>query len=165
MKLTDYLAIYGAALSTLVFIWNASRSSPKVRVRLTFALETVNGLTRSGLGISVQNPSSSVAHISNVSFVYPLRRVALYERIKHLLFYRRLPIWIGWCHSSLANFELEDGCPTSIEPAKSHWIFVPGDVVERVFADALERKVVVEVQDALWRNKHSKAFAYPTKQK
>ncbi|WP_143559609.1 hypothetical protein [Sphingomonas dokdonensis] len=163
MKLTDYLAIYGAALSTLVFIWNATRSTPKIKVRLTFAVETIEGVAKAGLGISVQNPSSSAAHITNVSFVYPWRRVTWRDRISHLVRFKSLPVRIGWCHSSLSNFDLEDGCPVTIEPAQSHWIFVPSETVEKLFSDALKRKVVVQVQDALWRNKYSKAYNYPAK--
>lgn len=163
MKLTDYLAIYGAVLSTMVFLWNARQASPRVKVRLTFAVETVEGKTTGGLGISIQNPSASAAHITNVSFVYPWRRTTLWERIKHMVRYRRLPIRIGWCHSSLSNFGLEDRCPVTIEPAKSHWIFVPDDKVEELLAQARQRMIVVQMQDELWRNKYSTAFAYSAK--
>lgn len=163
LKLTDYLAVYGAALSTLVFVWNARKSTPQIRVRIAYAVDTVDGETKGGIGISIQNPSTSTAHITGVSFVYPWRRGALRDRFIHLVKYKRLPVRIGWCHTALSNFDLSDECPASIEPAKSHWIFVPKEVVEKLLSDAYERRFVVQVQDALWRNKYSKPFSYPTK--
>jgi hypothetical protein len=132
-------------------------------VRVAYAVETVDGETKGGIGISIQNPSASTAHVTGVSFVYPWRRRSLWDRLGHLVKYKRLPLRIGWCHTGLSNFDLNDGCPSSIEPAKSHWIFVPKEVVEQLLSDAYERRFVVQVQDALWRNKYSKPFAYPAK--
>lgn len=34
MELTEFLAIYAAGLSTLVFFWNVLSARPKVKVRL-----------------------------------------------------------------------------------------------------------------------------------
>jgi len=165
LKLTDYLAIYGAALSTAVFIWNTSRARPKIKVRIAFAVDTIDGVTDHGIGVSVQNPSAHTAHITSVSFVYPWRRTTVRERFEHLVRFKRLPFRIGWCHSVLSNYSVDDRCPTSIEPGKSHWIFVPDAVLQQLLDDAIKRTFVVQVQDALWRNKTSKPFAYDVPKK
>lgn len=161
LKLTDYLAVYGAALSTLVFVWNARRASPQVRVRVVYTHGmVVDGELKNGVGIFIQNPSASTAHVTAVSFVYPLMNASLFQRIGHLVKYRRSPRRMGWCHSSLQNFGLNVGLPTSIEPAKSHLIFVPGEVIEKLLLNSERRRFIIQVQDALWRNKYSKPFHY-----
>jgi hypothetical protein len=169
LGLTDYLAIYGAGLSTGVAVWNVLRTRSKIRVLLTFALigseESSDGQPHGGIGISVQNPSANMAHVSNVSFLYRYRVVTIREALTHLIKYKRLPFNLGWCHSSLSNYGLKDGCPISIESGKSHWIFVPEEVLEKLFDDAVSRCIKVVVQDALWRNKHSRAFEYPVPSK
>lgn len=161
MKLTDYLAIYGALLSSTVFIWNAAKARPKVRVRLAFAVETKDGKTESGLGVSVQNPSAHTVHITGASFLYPYSEPTFTRRLEHIFRYKRVPWDLGWCHSSFGLNGIEDGCPISIEPGASHYVMVPQDKLERVLADAKRRVLKVSVQDALWRNKKSQAFAWP----
>lgn len=39
LKLTEYLAIYAAALSTFVFLWNVLQSKAKVKVDLVYGIE------------------------------------------------------------------------------------------------------------------------------
>ena len=39
LKFTDYLAIYAAILSTLVFLWNVLQSRPRIKVDLTLGIE------------------------------------------------------------------------------------------------------------------------------
>lgn len=160
MGLTDYLAIYGAALSTAVAVWNYFRSRSRVRVILIEGLSTIDGNVEYGLYISIQNPSSQAAHISSVSLLYPFRPVTVRDCWTHILEFRRLPFRIGWCHTSLSNYGVEDGCPVSIEPGKSHQIFVKAETVERVLQDAQSRHLKAVSQDALWRDKYSKAFEW-----
>jgi hypothetical protein len=161
LGLIDYLAIYGAALSTAVAVWNYLRSLSKVRVVLIFAIETVDDEMQQGVGISIQNPSSQTAHITNVSFLYATGSATLRERISHVIEFKRLPSTLGWCHSSLSLHGVDDRCPVSIEPGRSHWIFVRDEVLEEVLKNARSRHLRAVVQDALWRNKYSKTFEYP----
>lgn len=161
MKLTDYLAIYGALLSTMVFFWNAVRATPKVRVRLAFAVETKDGKTQSGLGVSIQNPSAHTVHITGASFLHPYSKPTLKRRFEYIFRFRRVPWNLGWCHSSFSFNGVEDGCPLSIEPGASHYIMVPREKVDHVLRDARRRVLKVSVQDALWRNKTSSAFDFP----
>lgn len=162
MRLTDLLAIYGASLSTATAAWNYFRTRPQIRVLLIFALETVEGESQTGIGISVQNISSQPVHIANVSFLYPYRRSTFRDKLEHIIRFKRIPRNDGWCHSSLSLNGIEDGCPVSIEPSKSHWIFVRNEVLDGLLEGAQSRRVKAVVQDALWRNRYSKAFEYPT---
>ena len=163
MQSTDYLAIYGALLSTGVFLWTVSRARSRIKVCPTFAIET-KPKTKSGLGISIQNPSAHTAHITNVSILYPYRKVSIKERLQHLWRYKSFPINLGWCNSSLSLHNVEDGCPTSIEPGKAHWIVIDDEVVQKIIKDATKDQLKIVVQDALWRNKYSPKFNYVRKQ-
>lgn len=165
MRLTDFLAIYAASLSTTIALWNYFRSRPQLRVRLIFALGTIEGESQSGLGISIQNVSAQTVHITTVSLLYPYRRSTVSDKINHLIHFRRIPRNDGWCHSNLSLNGITDGCPTSIEPGKSHWIFVRHEVLDRLLEDAESRRLKAVVQDALWRNRYSKAFEYSTQEK
>lgn len=158
MKLTDYLAIYGALLSTATATWTTIRSLPKIRIKLVFAIESLEGKAHTGIGISIQNPSTHIAHITNVSILYPFERARIRDRVKQLFIYKRIPYNHGWCHGALSTFDIDDGCPVSIDPGKSHWVFLPYSAIEKVLTDALSPQIKIVVQDALWRNKYSKAF-------
>ncbi len=165
MRLTDFLAIYAASLSTTIALWNYLRSRPQLRVRLIFALETIEAEMQSGVGISIQNVSAQTVHITDVSLLYPYRKSTISGKLKYLISFKRIPYSDGWCHSSLSLHGINDGCPTSIEPGKSHWVFVRYEVLDRLLEDAESRRLKAVVQDALWRNRYSKAFEYPTQDK
>ena len=91
LKFTDYLAIYGALLSTLVFFWNVKRAIPRVNVKLIFGLEKVHDEYEAGVFIFVQNPSSSAVHLSNISILYPYRKSGIVARLSHIAKFRRFP--------------------------------------------------------------------------
>ena len=58
MKITDYLAIYAALLSTFVFFWNVVQSRPRIKVDLIFGVEGSGEPLRSGIYVFVRNPTS-----------------------------------------------------------------------------------------------------------
>ena len=165
MRLTDLLAIYGASLSTATAVWNYFRAQPQVRVLLVFALETIEGESQHGVHISIQNPSDKTVHITNVSLLYPLESPSFLDRLKHLAQFKRISRSQEWCHSSFSNFGIEDKCPVSIEAGKSHGIFVRNEALDKLLEGTQSRRVKVVVQDALWRNRYSKAFNYSTQEK
>ena len=136
MKITDYLAIYAAVLSTLVFAWNVAQSRPRFRVDLVHSLETLNGKTEDGVYIIVRNVSNHDIHLANVNFLYPSRKSSLRERISHAWKFQRLPRRIGWVHSSLSFHAISNGCPTSIEARKSHRVFLPKNAIQEMIAEA-----------------------------
>jgi hypothetical protein len=152
------LAIYGAFLSSAVFIWTVQKSRAQLKIKLVLAVETKKGKTELGLGVSVQNPSARAVHLSNLSFLYPYRNATVGERLRHLYRFRSLPRTVGWVFSNFSLRDVEDGCPVTIEPGKSHYVFVPNKVLTDLLSDAVEPAVKVVAQDALWRNKYSAKF-------
>ncbi len=85
----------------------------------------------------------------------------MWERLTQMMRYKISPFGVGWAHSSLSLHQVDDGCPTSIEPGKSHWIFVSEEDLQKALSDATAPHFRVVVQDALWRNKYSEKFVYP----
>ena len=158
MKSTDYLAIYAAILSTLVFFWNVLQSLPRVRVDLIFGIEGTGEALKSGAYIFVRNLSSHDVHLSNISILYPYRTPSLTERFAHLWRYKRFPRRLGWVHSSLSNYSLESGCPACLVARKSHKVFIPQPVLEAMLVEANDRAIIACVQDQLWNSVYSGKF-------
>ena len=125
MKVTEYLAIYEALLSTFVFFWNIRRATPRIKVDVVFGIDEINGEHTPGAYIPIKNPSAHTVHLAHISILYPYREVTKYELLKHTIKYKRLPLYVGWVHSSLSNFDVKDGCPLELEPGKSHGILFP----------------------------------------
>lgn len=158
MRLTDYLAIYAAGLSTLVFLWNTSTARSRVRLQIVPGASSQNDEVQIGLHISVQNVSAHTVHISSLSILYPYRQVGVIDYLSHLVKYRRIASNIGWVHTRPDYYDVEDGFPVSIEARKSHDIFIPEGALEKLLDDAIRREIRAGIQDALWRNKYSKTF-------
>jgi hypothetical protein len=55
---------------------------------------------------------------------------------------------------------VNDGCPVSLEPGKSHEINVLDTELREILRDAIEPYVKFRVYDALWRSKYSARFRY-----
>lgn len=161
MKVTEILAIYAALLSTIVFVWNIIRTIPRVKIEVIFGTDKIKGEYVSGAYISIKNPSPHTVHLSNVDILYPYKKNKLIDLVMHTLKYRRLPLSVGWVHSNLSNYEIDDGCPLALEPGKSHGILVPESTLEKIFEDSERKEIKAVVQDQLWRNKYSRKFEYP----
>lgn len=158
LKITDYLAIYAAGLSTVVFIWNVLRSKPKFKVRLCVGMEGREGKALMGIYISILNSSAYTIHLSNVSILYRYKKPSVLQFVSHLIRFRRISRSIGWVHSSLSNYDVKDGCPVSIEAGKAHNIFIPQNVLEKVLESAISREIRAVAQDQLWQNTYSKTL-------
>jgi len=158
LKITDYLAIYAAILSTLVFAWNALQSRPRLRVDLIFGIEGSGDAMKSGVYIFVRNLSSHDVHLSNISILYPYRTASLKERFAHVWRFRRLPRRLGWVHSSLSNHSVGSGCPVCLEARKSHQVFISEPTLETMLAEANGQAIMACVQDQLWNNVYSGQF-------
>ena len=161
MKVTDFLAIYAAGLSTIVFVWNYVRATPRIKVEVISGSDEIDGEFVFGAYISVKNPSSQTVHLSNISILYPYKQSNLTDILKHIIKYQRIPKSEGWVSSSLSNYKIDDGCPISLEPGKAHSILVPERILEQIFEDSYSRKIKAVVQDQLWRNKYSNKFSLP----
>jgi len=95
LKITDYLAVYAAILSSVVFIWNVLQSRPRFKVDLLFGIETVQGGTTSGVSIVVRNTSSHDIHLAAIGLLYPYIRAGAKEKLLHLWRYKRWPRRVG----------------------------------------------------------------------
>lgn len=158
MKMTDYLAIYAAVLSTVVFLWNIAQSRPRIKVDLVFSMDDASGKLETGASLIVRNHSSHDVHLANIGILYPFRNATFQERLKHLWRYRRWPGRVGWSHSSLSNYAIESGCPICLEARKSHRIFIPDAKINEMLSDAVERSLRATVQDQLWNDFYSRKF-------
>lgn len=164
-SLTEILAVYAAILSTAVFFWNVFQSRGKVRVKVVFGIDKVDGEYVSGLNVTVQNPSSKPVRIAGISLLYPYRHIGIRDWFAHIYKYRRIPRHLGWCYSSLENFNVDDKCPVSIEPGDSHHVLIPHADLDRGLKGAISHRVIATVQDALWRNTSSKIFVLSERRK
>ena len=158
MKITEFLAIYAAVLSTAVFIWKITTSRAKFAVTLTDGANKSGEGFESGVFLSIQNPSPHTVHVNSVSLVYPYRKITLLEKIAHVFRYRRLDRYIGWVHHGLVFAGIETGLPVSIEPRQSHSIFIPENVIWNILNENGATVFAAVAQDALWRDKYSGVF-------
>lgn len=161
MDITKYLAIYAALLSTVVFLWNVSHARPKFKVKLTLGMDKIDDKYVSGVYISIQNPSAHTVHVAAADILYRYRSISLIDWIKHAWEFKRIMRRVGWVHYPLSLHGVETGLPVSIEAGKSHMIFISDETLEDVLEDALDRRIIASVQDALWRNQNSSKFDFP----
>jgi hypothetical protein len=89
-----------------------------------------------------------------MSILCPCKKEKLIDLIAFIFRYRCFPWHNGWAYSSLSF----DAFPLSIEPGKSHDIFVSEEVLEKILRDSDRREIKAAVQDQLWRNKYSRKF-------
>lgn len=156
MKATEWLAIYAATLSTIVFGWNVFQSRPRLKVMIVFGIEELVV----GAHISVQNRSPHTIHLSSISILYRDRKPTWKEWLSHAWEFKRLPRRLGWVHSSLSNYKIADGCPVALEARNSHHVLVPEDTLEGIFERTAERKIMAVVQDKIWNSVYSNVFEY-----
>lgn len=158
MKITDYLAIYAASLSTLVFVWNFIQSRPRVKVNFTFAVEVTDNGIAHGVNIFVRNVSSYELHLTSIDLLYSYMTPTLMDRLSHAWRFKTLPRRIGWVHASLSTFAVDSGCPMSLGPRKSHRVFIPQSSVDQVLSEASGPAIIACVHDQLWNRVYSRKF-------
>jgi hypothetical protein len=154
LKATDYVAIYAAVLSTLVFVWNIRNSWPRVIVELIWGIQE----REPGVYIYIKNPSKQAVNIHAVWFLVPFRRVTITDRLKHVWRFRRLPRYMDWVHTDLSFCDITTGLPTSIAPRTSHHIFIQEEKIREILKRNGSTRFAAGVQDALSRNKYSAPF-------
>ena len=160
MKVTEFLAIYGASLSTVIFVWNVNRARPRIKVEIVYGSREVEDEEMSGIYVSVKNPSPHIVHLSGISLLYPYKKNKLIELIAYIFKYRRIPVTAGWVPVNLSNYVLIDDFPLALEPGRSHNVFVPDETLEEILEGCSRRQIKAVVQDQLWRNKYSQKFDY-----
>jgi hypothetical protein len=152
------MAIYGAILSSFVFLWNVLKSRRKVKVKLIYGIEGEEDDIQSGVYVFIQNPSAQIVHISGMSILHPWRKTNIFKVILESIKNKRWFSTYGWVHSSLSLYKVDDGCPISIEPGHSHKILIPNHVLEQILEGATSREIMASVQDQLWNETCSKSF-------
>lgn len=154
MKWTELFAAYGAALSTVTFMWTVARSRPRVKVDLLYGVQR----DVSGVHVSVRNRSAHPVRLVAISFMYQWKKQSVRDRLIASLRYRRLSRWQGWVHWGLHLRDIDDGCPVTVAPHDAFHLIVPDDLVEELIAKSACGAIVAVVQDALWNNSYSDRY-------
>jgi len=165
LRFTDYLAIYAAILSTSVFLWNILQSRPRVAIDLVPGLDDSAAKLRTGVYVIIRNVSSHDVHLAAIDVLYRYTDVQFRDRIAHLRRFRRLPLRLGWVHTSLSNLSIESGCPLRLEARKSHQVFLTDETLEQLLADATDRRLMAHVQDQLWNDVYSRPLTVPMRKR
>ncbi|WP_159068635.1 hypothetical protein [Neisseria wadsworthii] len=153
MKITEWLAIYGAVLSSIIFIWNIIQSRPRIEVEVVFGM--------GGVYIFVRNLSAHVVNLAAISIMHRYNKdITLKDKVLHFIKYRRWPVRLGWVSSSLSIYKLSDGCPLSLAARDSHKVFVPNNILLDIFEKSDSKEIIAVVQDKVWNNVYSKIFKY-----
>lgn len=158
MKTTDYLAIYAAVLSTIVFVWNILQSRPRFRLDLVIGMETQNGELQGGVYIIVRNLSNHDVHLASIGYCYQYMKPCLREYISHAWRFKQIPRRLGWVHSDLSNHAISTGCPITIGARKSHSVFLPESVIRTMLNGTFAPLLIARAQDELWNNVYTKPF-------
>lgn len=133
-------------------------------IELLFGLEEIDGESVGGIFIIVRNPSAQTVHLARVNPLIPSEsgQPNLLAKLQHIVKYRRLPSSLGWVHTSFSYFDIDDGCPLSLESGRAHRIFVSEAKIKEILKDSERKELRAVVQDELWRDKYTKTFSAET---
>lgn len=151
-KLTDFFAIYGAILSTFIFIWSAIRMKAKIKIKIVAGSGEFNGKEDIGVVISVQNHSSKLVHLSNIMLLYPYQKKGL--KVFNTILFKHY----NWVYVNLSKYKIKNELPLSLDPGKSYNLFVPEMILNQILNDSFNKEIKAVVQNQLWKNQYSKKF-------
>jgi hypothetical protein len=164
MTLTAGLAIYGAVLSTLVFVWNVLRAGGRLRVSLIFGIETpADSGVVSGLYITIANHSGAPVYVTYAGILWPHRKVTVWHRLAHLARYHNGWRTVGWVHSDTPK-GVDTALPTIVEPGQAHKVFLPHEAFATGLGGWRCDRLRAYAQDALGRNFYSRTYAMTPQQ-
>lgn len=152
----DWIAIYGAVLSTLVAFreyWT-SRNKFKVTMNVGMDRDRHDGLCAV---IRVMNHGNHPLMLFHVGLVWPYRQVTLIDRLSHFIRFRRLPLRIGWVHGPLPDSDEGYAFPCRIEPKESEDFWLPYEAINEG-SDDYRNILMAFAQDALGRDSYSAPF-------
>ncbi len=155
----DFLAIYAAILSTLVFLWNVRKSRSKFKVIVVHGNSEIDEKIKFGVYVSVQNTSHNVVFINAASVLYPYRRSTFWSKLWHLVRFRNSPISVGWIHTSPSYENIETGLPIVIQPGDSHGFLLPAAALNELTKDRSRSEIRLAIQNAHGQNTYSKKFS------
>jgi len=154
MKLTEFLGVYGAVVSSLTLLWNVSRTRPSVKVNLIYGVEA----ERSGVYVFVRNKSAHPVRISAITILYRSGNRSIWEAAWDALRYRNVSRYQGWVHWAPSASYLDTGCPVTLAPSDAHKFLIPDEVAEGVLAASGQEGIVAAAQDALWNVYYSNRY-------
>lgn len=154
MTATDWIAAYAALVSTIVFLWQLKQSRPQLKVLVVLGIEE----DEVGAWISIHNLSSHELNLKGLAILYPWASVSFKRRLMGLLATRRWATRPGWVTKPLSVYEF--AIPESVGPYNSRDLFIPEDRLRTMIQDASEPKMVVKVQDAVWKDHYSNEFHF-----
>lgn len=162
LKTTEWLALYGAVLSTINVAWAISKSKPKISIEIAYSLEKVPNSEdySSGVTIALQNRSANTIHLTSISLVYPYRNEKISTIIGNVLRYRRIDHTWGWVHTHFPFEGIQTGLPCSLDPGTAILIFLPDESLTTMYKDAIRKAFKVQVQNQLWDSYYSKEFKH-----
>jgi hypothetical protein len=127
MTLTGILAAYGAILSTVVFLWNASRGVAAIEVGVCFGLWTSHDRARNAGGyvvVSLLNKRSVPVQARSLGMLIPHRPVTMREKVLNTIRYRKP--WRQTCWLNTWGIDKFAGeLPVVIQPFQSIDIWIP----------------------------------------
>ena len=152
----NWVAVYGAALSTIIFARDWLKSKNRLRVTVAHGVdsERYHGVCAV---IRVSNHGYRPLMLFHVGLLWEFRTITLRDRIKHLIRYRRFPRRLGWIRGSLPAREGGYGFPCAIEPLQSADFWVPFTAIDDE-SDETRNVIIASAQDALGRNSYSRPF-------
>jgi len=155
MNSTDWIAIYGAVLSTVIALLGYINSKSNFRVKLQNCIECREIDISDGICISVMNHTNHKVVIKTVHVMYPYCKSSIWDRLKGIKYYKRFNNYIGWVSTPLSNYRIKDNLPAVLEAGFSYQVVIPRDKLKRILDDNDNRKLVALVEDSLGRRKYS----------
>jgi hypothetical protein len=149
LSLADCLAMYAAALSTAIAIWNVIQARPRIKVVVIAGLDSSGPTSRFGAYVQVRNVSSHGVPLAAITLLYRYGPAGLGAQLKHMVKYRCFPSTVGWVHSRLSLHDVDDECPTVVAARSSHLVFIPQVVLDKIGRETGERVIMCSVQDQL----------------
>lgn len=155
--MTEWLAWYGALLSTALFLWNIQSSKPRIKLDWGAGIDGDEDAAEAGLFLVIVNRSSKDVHLSAISFLVPTGPTGFRAWLRTAVRFRVWPRHVGWVHLVGAMEGIDTGCPCSIPPGKSHVVFVPASTLGLLAQEARKPKARARVQDQAFREKYSRS--------
>jgi len=157
MTLTDFLAVWGAALSTLVAAREILLSRDKLKVQLIHGVSDTAGACAV---LFIANPGKRAVMVQYAGYAWPYEKLTFLQKLRHFMKYRHHWRTIGWCHTPLSSDLVEASpLPKLLEPGHSEQLWIPLASL-RNSARGEPGLVVAQVQDALGRSYYSEAVYF-----
>lgn len=162
MKLTEYLAIYAAIMSSVVFFWNVRKSRPNFRVKVSHGIgDQKDGTKTAGFVASVENMSAQTVFIKPISILIFKENPTLKDRWTFLRKYKRYSRTQGWVFGNFENFDIEQDRQNKLEPGQSFSVFIPASVCKVIAEHSKSTIFRAYAQNELGENRYSKDMEIP----